>query len=254
MAAPARGRQPLAGVDPGRGSERASNSLEIRENAPTSPTSPLQVIDTKRQTMTDPNMRPESGPERPATAAHGSGAATPDTGAAPSDATPTAEAAGHAAGGALDPSEHARLADAEARASEYMDMALRARAELDNQRKRTQIEVAAAHKYAIENFAESLLPVRDSLEMALKADVPTVENLREGVEATLRLLASAFDRHKLLAIDPVGEKFDPNRHQAISMVPAGDVPPNHVVSVLQKGYLINDRVLRPALVTVRAGS
>ncbi len=254
MAAPARGRQPLAGVDPGRGSERASNSLEIRENAPTSPTSPLQVIDTKRQTMTDPNMRPESGPERPATAAHGSGAATPDTGAAPSDATPTAEAAGHAAGGALDPSEHARLADAEARASEYMDMALRARAELDNQRKRAQIEVAAAHKYAIENFAESLLPVRDSLEMALKADVPTVENLREGVEATLRLLASAFDRHKLLAIDPVGEKFDPNRHQAISMVPAGDVPPNHVVSVLQKGYLINDRVLRPALVTVRAGS
>ncbi len=254
MAAPARGRQPLAGVDPGRGSERASNSLEIRENAPTSPTSPLQVIDTKRQTMTDPNMRPESGPERPATAAHGSGAATPDTGAAPSDATPTAEAAGHAAGGALDPSEHARLADAEARASEYMDMALRARAELDNQRKRAQIEVAAAHKYAIENFAESLLPVRDSLEMALKVDVPTVENLREGVEATLRLLASAFDRHKLLAIDPVGEKFDPNRHQAISMVPAGDVPPNHVVSVLQKGYLINDRVLRPALVTVRAGS
>ena len=165
-----------------------------------------------------------------------------------------AEAAQPGTGGALEPSEHARLVDAEARAAEYMDMALRARAELDNQRKRAQIEVAAAHKYAIEHFAESMLPVRDGLEMALKADVQTVESLREGVEATLRLLSSAFERHKLLVIDPAGEKFDPNRHQAISMVPAGEVPPNHVVSVLQKGYLINDRVLRPALVTVRAGS
>ncbi len=133
-------------------------------------------------------------------------------------------------------------------------MALRARAEMENLRKRGQLDVAAAHKYANEGFAESLLPVRDSLEMALQVDTPTVENLREGVEATLRLLSAAFDRHKLHAIDPVGEKFDPNRHQAISMVPAGDVPPNHVVSVLQKGYLINDRVLRPALVTVRGGA
>ncbi|MFN9773846.1 MAG: nucleotide exchange factor GrpE [Burkholderiales bacterium] len=190
--------------------------------------------------MTDPNARPEPGPERPTTDPQGAGAGAD---AAPSDA-----------GGALDATEQARLADAEARATEYMDMALRARAELDNQRKRAQIEVAAAHKYAIENFAESLLSVRDSLEMALKVDAPSVESLREGVEATLRLLANAFDKHKLLAIEPVGEKFDPNRHQAISMVPVGDVPANHVVSVLQKGYLINDRVLRPALVTVRAGS
>lgn len=199
--------------------------------------------------MTDPNARPESGPERPPIDPHGADAVQPQAGAPASDAS---AAAGEA--GALEPSEQARLADAEARAAEYMDMALRARAELDNQRKRAQIEVSAAHKYAIEGFAESLLPVRDSLEMALKADVPSVESLREGVEATLRLLASAFERHKLLAIDPAGEKFDPNRHQAISMVPAGDVPPNHVVSVLQKGYLINDRVLRPALVTVRAAS
>lgn len=193
--------------------------------------------------MTDPNARPEPGPERPTTDPQGAGAPAAGADAAPSDA-----------GGALDATEQARLADAEARATEYMDMALRARAELDNQRKRAQIEVAAAHKYAIENFAESMLPVRDSLEMALKVDAPSVESLREGVEATLRLLANAFDKHKLLAIDPVGEKFDPNRHQAISMVPVGDVPANHVVSVLQKGYLINDRVLRPALVTVRAGS
>ena len=204
--------------------------------------------------MTDPNTRPEPGSERPATDAPGEGGAPmPDAGATAPDRSPAAEAT-PGAGGALEPSEHARLADAEARAAEYMDMALRARAELDNQRKRAQIELAAAHKYAIENFAESLLPVRDSLEMALKADVQTAESLREGVEATLRLLAAAFERHKLLAIEPVGERFDPNRHQAISMVPAGDVPANHVVSVLQKGYLINDRVLRPALVTVRAAS
>jgi molecular chaperone GrpE len=182
---------------------------------------------------------------------------TPGQNGTPSDVTPTdrpgptasADAAGAGQG---EPGIDARLADAEARAAEYMDMALRARAELDNLRKRAQIDLAAAHKYAIESFAESLLPVRDSLEMALKVDAPTVDNFREGVEATLRLIVSSFDKHKLLAIDPAGEKFDPNRHQAISMVPAGDVPANHVVSVLQKGYLINDRVLRPALVTVRA--
>jgi molecular chaperone GrpE len=135
-----------------------------------------------------------------------------------------------------------------------MEMFLRARAELENFRKRAQADVAAAHKYAIESFAESLLPVKDSLEMALKVDTPTVENLQEGVNATLRLMANAFEKHKLHEIDPLGEKFDPNRHQAISMVPAADVPANHVVSVLQKGYLINDRVLRPALVTVRSGT
>jgi len=156
--------------------------------------------------------------------------------------------------GALEPSDQARLADAEARAAEYLDMVLRTRAEMENLRKRGQLDLAAAHKYAIEGFAESMLPVRDSLEMALRVDKPTIENLREGVEATLRLLASAFDKHKLQVIEPVGEKFDPNRHQAISMVPSAEVAPNHVVSVLQKGYLINDRVLRPALVTVRGGS
>lgn len=181
-------------------------------------------------------------------------AAQPPADVAPEAATPTDAADQSASTAALTPDEQARLADAEARAAEYMDLALRTRAELDNLRKRGQIELAAAHKYAIEAFAESLLPVRDSLEMALKVETPTQEALREGVEATLRLLSNAFDKHKLQVIDPAGEKFDPNRHQAISMVPAGDVPANHVVSVLQKGYLINDRVLRPALVTVRAAS
>jgi len=149
------------------------------------------------------------------------------------------------------------LADAQAKAGENYDMYLRAVAEMENVRRRAQEDVSKAHKYAIESFAESLLPVRDSLEMALKADTPSVESIREGVAATLKLFASVFEKNKLVEIDPAGQKFDPNRHQAISMVPVSatnpPVAPNHVVSVLQKGYLINDRVLRPALVTVAQG-
>lgn len=150
-----------------------------------------------------------------------------------------------------------RLAEAEARAAEHFDAFARARAEMENIRKRAQDDVAKAHKYGIESFAESLLPVKDSLEMALKAEAPTVESIREGVEATLKLLATVFERNKLIEIDPAGQKFDPNLHQAISMVPGASatppVPANHVVNVLQRGYLINDRVLRPALVTVSQG-
>jgi len=149
------------------------------------------------------------------------------------------------------------LADAQAKAAEHYDMYVRAVAEMENVRRRAQDDVSKAHKYAIESFAESLLPVRDSLEMALKADAPSIESIREGVEATLKLLASVFEKNKLIEIDPAGQKFDPNVHQAISMVPASaanpPVPANHVVNVLQKGYLINDRVLRPALVIVAQG-
>jgi molecular chaperone GrpE len=148
----------------------------------------------------------------------------------------------------------AKLAQAEARVQENLDLYMRALAEMENVRKRSQNDVANAHKYAIEAFAESLLPVKDSLEMALKVESPSVESIQEGVEATLRLLSSVFEKNKLLEINPVNDRFDPNRHQAISTVPAADVAPNHVVSVLQKGYLINDRVLRPALVTVKSGS
>lgn len=150
-----------------------------------------------------------------------------------------------------------RLAAALAEAAEFKDQFLRAKAEMENVRRRAQEDVAKAHKFAIEAFAEALLPVKDSLELALKADTPNVESMREGVDATLRLLASAFEKNRLLEIDPVGQKFDPNLHQAISMVPGASanppVPANHVVGVLQKGYLINDRVLRPALVTVAQG-
>jgi molecular chaperone GrpE len=144
----------------------------------------------------------------------------------------------------------ASLEAAEAKAKEADEQYLRALAEMENVRRRAQEDVSKAHKFAIESFAESVLPVRDSLEMALTVEVPSVESLREGVEATLRQLTQAFERNRLMLIDPLHQKFDPHLHQAIAMVPSKDVAPNHVVSVLQKGYMINDRILRPALVTV----
>jgi molecular chaperone GrpE len=130
------------------------------------------------------------------------------------------------------------------------DAFLRAKGEFENLRRRTREDVASAHKFAIENFAESLLPVKDSLEMALLVETPSVESLREGVAMTLKQLSSAFERNRVAEVNPKpGDRFDPDRHQAISMVPSSQ-PPNTVVNVLQKGYLIADRLLRPALVTV----
>lgn len=143
-----------------------------------------------------------------------------------------------------------KLATAESRATEMQDAYLRAKAEAENIRRRAQEDVAKAHKFAIENFAEALVPVKDSLEMALKLDTPSTDSLKEGVEMTLKQLATAFERNRLLEINPKpGEKLDPMKHQAISMVPA-DQEANTIVAVLQKGYLIADRLLRPALVTV----
>jgi len=129
---------------------------------------------------------------------------------------------------------------------------LRAKAEAENIRRRADEEMSKARKFAVESFAESLLAVADSLEAGLAIQEASREQLREGSEATLRQLKSALERHKVLSIAPApGTKFDPHQHQAISMVPA-DQEPNTVVSVLQKGYLIAERVLRPALVTVAA--
>jgi molecular chaperone GrpE len=143
-----------------------------------------------------------------------------------------------------------KLATAESRATEMQDAYLRAKAEAENVRRRAQDDVAKAHKFAIENFAEALVPVKDSLEMALKLDTPSVDSLKEGVEMTLKQLAAAFERNRLLEINPSpGDKLDPMKHQAISIVPA-EQEANTIVSVLQKGYLIADRLLRPALVTV----
>lgn len=147
------------------------------------------------------------------------------------------------------PSLEEMLKQAELLAQEHHDAWLRAKAEADNVRKRAQQDVANAHKYAIEGFATELLAVKDSLEAALATDAPSIENLKNGVELTLKQLASAFEKYYLSELHPVGEKFDPHKHQAISMVEA-DAEPNTVVAVLQKGYQLHDRVVRPALVTV----
>jgi molecular chaperone GrpE len=129
---------------------------------------------------------------------------------------------------------------------------LRAKAEAENTRRRAEEETSKARKFAVESFADSLLAVADSLEAGLAIQEATREQLREGSEATLKQLKSALERHKVIQIEPAsGARFDPHQHQAISMVPA-DQEPNTVVTVLQKGYLIADRVLRPALVTVAA--
>jgi molecular chaperone GrpE len=143
----------------------------------------------------------------------------------------------------------AALAEAQAKVADLQESFLRAKAETENVRRRAQEDVAKAHKFAIETFAEHLLPVIDSLEAAVAHSSDDLVKVREGVELTLRQLAGALEKGRVIAINPVGEKFDPHRHQAISMVPA-EQEPNTVVAVLQKGYVISDRVLRPALVTV----
>ena len=149
-----------------------------------------------------------------------------------------------------------QLAELTAKHAEVSDAYLRAKAESENVRRRSEEEISKARKFAVESFAESLLPVRDSLEAAIashaaKPDTP-IETVLEGVQITLRQLASALERNKVIEINPAsGTKFDPHFHQAISMVPA-DQEANTVVGVLQKGYSIAERVLRPALVTVAA--
>ena len=146
----------------------------------------------------------------------------------------------------------AELEELKAKSADLADQFLRAKAEAENARRRAEDEVSKARKLGIESFAESLLPVCDSLDAALAIQNATAEQLREGSHATLRQLISALERNKVITIAPAaGEKFNPHQHQAISVVPA-EQEPNTVVSVLQKGYLIADRVLRPALVTVTA--
>jgi molecular chaperone GrpE len=146
----------------------------------------------------------------------------------------------------------AELATLQAKSAELADQYLRAKAEAENARRRAEDEVSKARKFAVESFAESLLPVADSLEAGLTIKDATPEQIREGAQATLRQLIAALERNKVIAINPAaGTKFDPHQHQAISVVPA-EQDANSVVSVLQKGYSIADRVLRPALVTVAA--
>ena len=151
-----------------------------------------------------------------------------------------------------EPSPQQQLADLQTKHAEISEAYLRAKAEAENTRRRAEEEISKARKYAVEGFAESLLPVKDSLEAAIAIERATPEQLLEGVHATLRQLGAALERNKVIEIKPMsGTRFDPHQHQAISVVPAAQEP-NTVVAVLQKGYSISDRVLRPALVTVSA--
>ena len=146
----------------------------------------------------------------------------------------------------------AELATLKAKSTDLADQYLRAKADAENARRRAEDEISKARKFAVESFAESLLPVADSLEADLGIKDATAEQMREGAQATLRQLLAALERNKVIAINPgAGTKFDPHQHQAISVVPS-EQEANTVVSVLQKGYSIVERVLRPALVTVAA--
>lgn len=161
-----------------------------------------------------------------------------------SEATPEA-----VAGPDVMPSPEELLKAAELKAAEHHDAWLRAKAETENLRRRAQEDVSKAHKFAAEKFAGELLAVKDSLEAALAVDEQTVEALKAGVELTLKQLVAAFEKSSVTELNPLGEKFDPHFHQAIAMVDA-EQEANTVVSVLQKGYALHERILRPALVTV----
>lgn len=188
----------------------------------------------------NPNPNPATEPELPIGNAEAAAAT-----AAADDGTD-----GIAAGAAGD--LQARLDEAESKVAELQEAWLRAKAETENLRRRAQEDVSKASKFAADKFASAMLPVKDSLEAALAIENQTVETLREGVELTLRQLVAAFDSARLAEENPLGQKFDPNVHQAISTVEA-DAEPNTVVHVLQKGYLLHGRVLRPALVIVAKG-
>jgi len=147
------------------------------------------------------------------------------------------------------------LQDAQAKADDYWNQLLRVRAEMANVQRRAERELENAHKYGLEKFAAELLPVIDGLEMGLGAaagDKVDPVKLREGMELTLKILTAAVSKFGLRAVDPVGEKFNPDLHQAMSVQPAPDAEPNTVLTVYQKGYLLNDRLIRPAMVVVSA--
>ena len=152
----------------------------------------------------------------------------------------------------------AELEKARAEAAENLDRFMRARAEAENMRKRAELDLAATRKFAIERFAAEILAVRDSLDLARMVELPqgsnpAVQKMHEGLDLTLKLLDGIFQKFGLTLLDPQGEKFDPERHQAISMIQSTETPPGHVVNVVQKGFLLNDRLLRPAMVVVARG-
>ena len=168
--------------------------------------------------------------------------ANPETGNTPSES--------HASPGPETmPSLQEMLQEAERKAQEHYDAWMYAKAETENIRRRGHEEADKARKFAVENFSSELLAVKDALEMSLAAENASIESLKSGVELTLKQLATVFEKFKIAEINPLGEKFDPHKHQAMAMVEA-DAEPNTVVLVMQKGYQLNERILRPALVSV----
>ena len=167
------------------------------------------------------------------------------------ESNPTLDQAGESAERSVEavPSLEEMLKTAELAAAEHHDAWLRAKAETENMRRRAQTDVENARKFAVENFANEVLAVKDSLEAALMVETPSVENMKDGVDLTLKQLNSVFSKFSLAEINPMGEKFDPHQHQAIGMLDS-DQPANTVVNVLQKGYRLHDRTIRPALVMV----
>lgn len=146
-----------------------------------------------------------------------------------------------------------RLAEAETRAAEHWDKVVRLQAELDNQRRRLERDVEKAHRYGLEKFARELLPVRDSLEHGLEAAGSGSEELgalRDGMALTLKMLDAVLDKFGIQVVDPAGQPFNPELHEAMTMQPSAEVEPGHVLAVYQKGYLLNDRLIRPARVVV----
>lgn len=164
------------------------------------------------------------------------------------DKTPELDAETEAAEEAAEPAD--ALAAAQAKADENWDSYVRALAEVDNVRKRASRDVENAHKFALERFGKELLAVKDSLEMGLAVEGASIESLLEGSNATLKLLSGTLERFGIVEVDPAGEPFDPELHEAISMQPSDNVEPGSVVIVVQKGYTLNGRLLRPAMVVV----
>jgi len=143
-----------------------------------------------------------------------------------------------------------QLEEAQHKVAEYHDKMLRMQAEMDNLRKRTERDVSNAHKYAVEKFANELLQVKDSLELGLSAEDIDVAKLHEGTELTLKMLGNVFERFSIQEVNPVGEAFDANLHEAMTMQESAEHEPNTVLTVVQKGYTLHGRLIRPAMVIV----